>query len=222
MERPNKQQNKRKPRKPDERAVSRMTAAMSRGGDDIDRPPQLSSEIRITKRIRFVNGTFAGVTTFTVSDLLNLYVVALTATTSARLWRSVRLIKLEAWGEPPALGTQSTASLSICGIGVGPENYVSDIASGVKPSHVKWMPVLLAQNGLWQQTGQNENLGLFTVACPATGCTLDLTLEAIFADAEDAAVAGPVPAAAAPGRVYMTALDGIGGNYVPVDYTNLP
>lgn len=175
----------------------------------------------MVKKIRF-QCTATGTYTITKKNILQLYVMAATASTSFRLWRSARVLKVEAWGQPAQLGA-ATLETSITGVGVGPENCASDMSTGVTPAHVVWRPAQHAQNGMWFQSGANEADGLFALAVSSFQTVVDLTVEVIFADQFDPAVAGEVPAAATAGTIYMDYLDGLSsGKFQPVDYVPLP
>jgi len=166
--------------------------------------------------------TTASTYTITKKNILQLYVMAATAVTSFRLWRSARVISVEIWNQPIALGGANLET-SVSGIGSGPENVKSSFASGVTPAHIRWSPVPLSQNGLWFETGTNENDGLFAIVLNSSQAVIDVTLEVIFADQFDGQQAGEVPAGAAAGGIYMDYLDGIAsGKIAPVDFTTLP
>jgi hypothetical protein len=211
------------------RGFAPLTARKRSRGPSFDQPPQLKPEIRLSKIFRYQRtGVASGAAVpITAGDLLNIYVVALTATTTARLFRSVRLQKVEAWCPPTALGAAAQNQISIVGDGLGPENVASDIAMGVRPGHVVWRPPKKSQIELWFQSGEAEANAVFEINQSAPqGTIIDVTVEFIMADSFDGAVAGPVPAAATAGLVYVVPLDGnIGAGaslYTPVDYATLP
>jgi hypothetical protein len=193
-----------------------------------DEPPQLSPEIRLSKIIRYQrSGNAAGGNIpITAGNLLNTFVVAITAATTSRLIRSLRVVKVEAWQPPIALGAGAQALLSITGTGLGPENVSSDLAMGIRPAHIVWKPLPLSQVGLWLESGEAEANGIFVFdAAVLQGTIVDVTIEFILADIADSAVAGPVPAGATAGQLYVPPLDGnigAGALFVPVDYTLLP
>lgn len=192
------------------------------GMGGISRPPQLRPELRLVKTIRFVAASSGSSVVLTAKNFLQLFVVALTASTSTRLLRSIRLIKMEAW----SIGAIGGASedIRISGIGNGPANTRADASMGVTPAHVTWRPAPQSRSALWYDVGVNETDELVEMFFP-TGAIVDVTLDLIIMDiSEQAVVAGPVPASAAPGAVYCCTLDGNGltGALDPVDYTTLP
>lgn len=185
-------------------------------------PPQLHPEIRISKIVRY-QCSATGTYNIPASSLLNTFVIALTAVTTTRVFRSVRLAKVEVWGQPIALGASLQQAREIAGTGAGPDNASSDVPVGTEPAHLVWRPLPLAQNGLWQESGVGEATNLLSLTLQ-TGDIIDVSMEAVFSSLADAgSVAGPIPAAASPGEWYAVPLDGLAGSKLdPIDYQTLP
>lgn len=176
----------------------------------------------MAKVFRFASNLAMSDTSITVANLLNLLVVALTAATTTRLFRSIRLRKVEAW----AIGAQSAASevIQISGLGDGPANFRSDVSMGITPAHVIWRPAPMSRSSLWYDTGSSEADNLFDITVPVSAI-VDVTVEFIVQNPEVAGpAAGPIPAGATPGSLYGCTLDGGGlaGHLVPSDYVLLP
>jgi len=185
--------------------------------DDLG-PFQTDPAVRTTKVLKFECGT-SGTYTLLTSTLLELLVVANSATTTSRLFESARLVKVEAW----SLGLLGAAPevISIAGFGVGPENRQSSMSMGIKPAHVVWKPAPLSFDGLWQSNGVGETNTLVELVLPSTAM-LYVTIEFIM-QCDDAVVDGPVPAGAVVGQIYGVPLDGFAsGKIVSQDFPNLP
>jgi len=186
-------------------------------------PKQLAPDVRFSKTFRYNSSSAAASDEVTVGNLLQLMVVALTVTTTARLWRSVRLVRVEAWSIGAIGGTPEI--IRIVGVGDGPQAVASDMSMGVRPAHVVWRPPARSRSSFWYDTGSGEADGLFELTAPS-GTILDITLEVLMVNNFDTggATAGPVPAGASAGAVYLCSLDGNGltGKFVPEDYLLLP
>lgn len=185
-------------------------------------PKQLAPDVRFSKTFRFASAVNVAVTV-TVANMLQLMCVALTATSSVRLFRSIRLVRVECWAIGAIGGAPEVVRVS--GIGDGPQSVASDMSMGVRPAHVVWRPPARSRSSLWYDTGSSEADGLFEIDAPS-GTVFDLTLEVLMVNNFDSgsATAGPVPAGASPGAIYLCSLDGNGltGKFVPEDYLLLP
>lgn len=188
-----------------------------RGGvGGLEHPPQIHPAISGSKVFRFAVVGADTQTQVTQTELLNMVVVATTATASSRIFSSVRLRKVEAWAAP--VQGNAPQLISIAGIGAGPENRKSDSSMGVTPAHVRWNPAPNSVADLWFETGASS--AMFELTVP-TNATVDVSIDYVL-NCEDTPTAGPVPAGATAGTWYGVPLDGLGGNVQPFDYTLLP
>ena len=192
------------------------------GPSDLGHPPQINPSIRLVKVFRFQTNATAAVN-ITAALLLDLLAVGNTAGTNAyRLFRSIRVHKVECWG----IGAIGAASeyISVTGAGVGPENRRTDTSMGVTPAHVAWRPAPGSQSSFWRQTGTSETDVMFVLNLPGS-CVVHLTLEFIMQCADGAATAvsaANTPAAATVGTLFCANLDGkTSGKIPPQDYTVL-
>jgi hypothetical protein len=188
----------------------------------MSRPPPLRPELQLSKIFRFqTNGP--GGSTVTVANLLNVLVTAVTAGTTARLIRSIRLRKVEAWSIGALGGTSE--NIQIVGFGDGPSNMRSDSSMGVTPAHVTWRPAPASRSALWYDSGVSETDNLFSIDYPQSAI-VDVTLELILASGIlTPGIAGPATAGATALNVYGCTLDGTGrtggGKIQPVDFSAL-
>jgi len=193
-------------------------------GNGVPRPPQLVPEIRVSKIFRYQSNAAGTQTLITVANLQALLVFALTATTTTRLFRSIRLRKVEVW----AIGAQNAASerVAVTGGGDGPANTKADVSMGVTPAHVVWRPAPQSRSALWYDSGSSEASNLIELDYP-NSAIFDVTVEFIMVDsAENGPVPGPATAGATAGTLYGCTLDSTGrtgsGKLQPQDYTPLP
>jgi hypothetical protein len=184
----------------------------------LSHPPQIRPAISGSKTFRFQGQSSQTNQAITQANLLDMLVMALSSTTTALLFNSVRLRKVEMW-VAPAQGSGG-AVLACAGTVAGPTNRKSDASMGVTPAHVKWNPAPNSISDLWYEAG-SASQSLFTLTYVADAI-VDVTIDYIIA-CDDTAIAGPVPAGATPGTIYGVSLDGISSNQLqPVDYAILP
>jgi len=183
--------------------------------------PPFTPTIRTIHKFRFVNGTNAGAFTIVRQNLMNLVLYTPTATTSVRLFEAVRLVGLELWSSPTALGSQAS-ELALEWLGEnGPSTLVSDSAIGVSPAHIRSRPPPRSSCEWWSMSGQQEADDQFTLILPANS-TIDVTMALRVVETE-APTSGDVPAGATVGQLYGNYLDGkISGMLMPVGWTVLP
>jgi hypothetical protein len=186
----------------------------------IPHPRSFDPSIRVTKTFRFRANAGTNVFyTITTKNLLQLLVMANSSTTSWRLVQSLRIVRVETWADP-AIG--SAGSVAVTGIGVGPENRVTDQSMGVQPAHVVWRPLPGAQNSFWLQNGATETNSQFEILA-STGQVIDLTLELILQCDDTPTANGDTGSGLTNGTLYLNYLDGLtSGVLQPVDYVPLP
>jgi hypothetical protein len=186
-------------------------------GSALSHPPQIRPAIAASKTFRFaVTGSPVAQSVITQTELANLLVVATSSTATSRVFSSVRLRKVEAWALP-VQGNQPQ-SVSISGIGAGPENRKSDQSMGITPAHVRWNPAPNSVADLWFEVG--GSLNMFEITAP-TAAVVDVSIDFIQ-NCADTATAGPTSVGATAGVWYGVPLDGLGNFVLPVDYVLLP
>jgi len=183
--------------------------------------PPFTPTIRTIHRFRFLNGTEAGTYTITRAQLLNLILYTTSTTATVRLFEAVRLVGLELWSSPAALGSQAV-QLSLEWLGEnGPSTVLSDISIGVSPAHIRSRPPPRSSCEWWSMSGQQESDNLFVLTIPAN-TTIDVTLALRFVENE-APTSGDAATGATLGRIYGDYLDGAtSGSLAPVGYVILP
>jgi hypothetical protein len=183
--------------------------------------PPFTPTLRTTHKFRFVNGANNGTYTITRAQLLNLVLYTPTTSTSVRLFEAVRLVGLEMWSSPAALGSQAS-QLSLEWLGEnGPSTIVSDTSIGVSPAHIRSSPPSRSSCEWWSMSGQQEADDLFVLVIPVN-TTIDVTMALRFVENE-APTEGDAPTGATVGRLYGDYLDGlVSGMLAPVGYIALP
>lgn len=159
-------------------------------------------------KFRFI-GTGGGVAVpITRAQLLNLYTIATTTTNQNRLITAIKLNRVQAWAQPPILGTMATPIVVEWEGNQAPSTIHSDTAVGVRPAYVDTRPPRDASNRWWSISGSNESEVLFRLTVPI-GSIIDITCAIRMAD-DEGAVAGEngTTAAATVGKVYFNYLDG--------------
>jgi len=202
--------------------ISPKKARSSRGSSlgVIPHPRSFDPAIRVFKTLRFRANAGTGVFySITTKNLLQLLVVAASSTGSYRLVQSIRIVRIETWADP-AIG--SAGSVAISGLGVGPENRVTDQSMGVQPAHVVWRPLPGAQNSFWLQNGATESNIQFEILA-STGQVIDLTVELILQCDDTPTANADTGSGMTTGTLYCNYLDGLtSGVLQPVDFQPLP
>jgi len=163
------------------------------------------------------------VDTISGQNLLNLLVVATSATASFRIWGAVRLKEIEMWSAG-ALGTTG-ASLPQNLIGVewfGTTNSymnsvkVTDSSMGIKPAYLRVKPPKESSSDFWiSQGGQSDTTTTLFAINGSIGAVVDVTMLVVLVD-DEAASAGPTTTGMTAGTVYWGYLDGrSSGNIQP-------
>jgi hypothetical protein len=193
----------------------------SRNSPSSGHVPPFIPTLKLSHKFRFLNGTNSGTFTITRARLLNLYLVATSTTTTARLMEAVRLRRVEVWTNPTALGA-APASCSLEWLGVqGSSTVTSDTTMGVTPAHIVCLPPRDSSDVWWSISNTNETDPLFTLILAANS-VVDVTLDLRMVE-QEAPFAGDIPTGAVLGTVYGDYLDGIGSAMLaPVGLTPLP
>jgi hypothetical protein len=173
----------------------------------IPHPPQINKyEIRHNTRLRFTSGVAVS-QSITFADLLDLIVVATSATALVDLFFAVKIRAVEVW-TLPAIGTASTATVIFEGTStalISDQSIHTDTSMGIEPAHVRARPnskSLAANFQEWSTTS-----AAFVLICPP-GSVIDveLTYVGVFVQTQAAQSAG---VGASPGATYLRGLDGL-------------
>jgi len=200
------------------RGRRRNRASLTSQGNSLG-PPEFTPTILSNHKFRFSNA-ISTVATITRKNLLDLVVVAITATTSGRIIEGIRLKKVEVWTQPAVLGSANLTS-SIEWIGENSPSIVhSDTTMGIRPAHVLTRPPPSSSNRWWSMSGFQEIDDLFTITAGAESIT-DVSVAIRFVEMESP-TAGPIPVGATPGQMYGVPLDGIAGNLGMTGFIQLP
>jgi hypothetical protein len=172
-------------------------------------PPQFQPTLKINQRLRYLGNTAGASVNITRGNLLGLYVTALTATTTTKLFAAVKLKRVEIWASPATNAGSSTLTASVEWLGVNaPSTISADSTLGTaRPLHVVAVPPPDSSNRWWSLVGSNESEVLFKLVYPPNA-VVDIIISARLFETETPE-AGDVPAGATAGTLYENYLDGI-------------
>jgi hypothetical protein len=191
------------------------------GGSHGIQPPPFTPTVSYRHKFRFTNGANNGAFAITRANMLNLYLTTPTAITSARIIQAIRLVSVEVWTNPVALGAPpSNCSIEWTGEN-SPSTIVESTGMGVRPAHVFSNPPPSSSNRWWSITGMSESDVLFLLSLPANS-VIDVVADVRQIENEGP-TAGDVPAGATVGAIYGDYLDGlVSGKLSPVGLSPLP
>jgi len=201
---------------------SRRSQKISREVGPRVQPPAFTPTVRTkSHKFRFVNAAGTGGSAINRRNLLNLLLVATSATSSVRIIEGIRLRLVEMWANPTALGSAPN-TLQIEWIGENsPSTVISDTSMGVLPAHVRTTPPPSSSNRWWSMSGSLETDQLFSLVLPAN-TIVDVTVDMRFVE-QEAPTLGDIPVGATLGQLYGNYLDGsTTAVLAPVGYTVLP
>jgi hypothetical protein len=173
----------------------------------IPHPPAIHDySIVHERRLRFVsNGAVAQSITF--QNLLDLLIMATSATTGADLFQAVRIKAVECWCTP-ALGSVSTVEVVFDGgtAGmVGDQRIHTDSSMGIEPAHVLARPAPRTGAALFQESNANA---AFFLDVPQ-GAVVDVLLSFKQPMLGNAVGTQNPLVAATTGAIYARGLDGL-------------
>ncbi len=176
-------------------------------------PPQISSNVRMSHRFRFIaSGAVAGIT-ITSDSLLCCAggIGTVTNSTIALCYESVRLKKVEVWAPPAAQGSAATVSVEWLGQS-SPSIEISDTTISVSQNaHIVGSPPRTSLAAFWQVVASPQNL--FVLTCP-TGSVVDFEADYMFVDRSTAVGTALGLTTVVVGQVYFLALDFKSGTHV--------
>jgi hypothetical protein len=212
MQRTRKQQRKAsRSRRPADRALG--FAGVPEGSKDVPRPPMFRSSLVLRHSFRYkLTAAVTFPTTIDVSsdDVLNAYLMALTATTSARVIYSAKIRRIRMWGPPAALGSASTeVGLDLQGgsttNGFAPSMAFSDSPMGLQSGYIDVHPSDEYAAGWWLSNALTS-IKLFELYGPV-GTIIQLDVDLVLNDSESA-TSGPALTGASAGQIYGRYLGG--------------
>lgn len=172
----------------------------------ISHPPQLNGvNIVHGTTLRFV--TNAAVSqNITTSNLLDMMLVATTATAGSRLFQAVRVRRVSIWATP-VIGGATSVSLEYAGLTagvVGDQIIHTDTSMGVQPAHVSAKPSGRSTASAFQV---GNAINLFYLTCPS-GSVVDVELSFRNTFVSGVSVDNALVGATA-GATYLRGMDGL-------------
>jgi len=182
---------------------------LSRGA--IMHPPQFSPTFKILgKRLRFQATAASPGLQLTMIHFGDLWCLSTLATQATQIASHCRLKAIEMWAPPAASLVPVTVAIDWTGGtvgGFGKSTRVSDTAVGsAQPAHIRSSPPLNSQIAQW--FAANSNTEVCRISFPA-GAIIDITYDVVVRDDASVAIVTGAVAGAAPGAVYVRALDSV-------------
>lgn len=188
-------------------------------GRSIPRPPPFVPTLSLEHVFRFQNGSNSGNFDITRAMLLNLLQVSTSNTVSYRAFNAVRLVRVELWSNPTALGAAPNEIALQWNSPYAPSTEMTDESMGIVPAHIRASPPKDASSRWWCLTGFNETDKVFKITV-AANCIIEVTLELRSYDSNDTAVVGDGASALNTGFWYGGYLDGrTSGKLSSIGYT---
>jgi hypothetical protein len=173
----------------------------------ISHPPQIGNlNVRHSTRMRFILNAAMVDQSVTFQNLLDIFLIASSATTGYDLFDSVRIRAIEIWAIP-VIGNATTCSVTWLGTVVGQAGQsktVTDTSMGVQPAHIRATPGPRSAQSLYQQSGT----GLCCQLTAPAGSVVDMELSFSARFASGVAAQNPLVAASA-GVLYVRGFDGL-------------
>lgn len=183
-------------------------AGGARNGGGTAFPGPLSATVQVDKVIRFKAATAMSAAVVAITDLLDLFCVATSATAAYQLPSAVKLRRIEMWAPPASDSSSVVLSIedvvSASGVG-GPSRIKEDVSMGAtRPAHVTWKPAPGSTQSMWGSTVVSG--ALVEITGPA-GTVIDVHLSWVLQDGESPLTVSGVVAGATVGRVYIRSLN---------------
>lgn len=164
---------------------------------------------QLTHRQKFrFQCTTAGTQGVTFADLLDMYLVATSATAVYDVFDAVRLHSVEIWSAPVSFGAPLSISLEFnggtaAGI-VGDARAFSDTSMSSEPAHLHCKPGARTSNGMWNESSANI---AWTMTLPVNAIIdVDCSFRNLVSAPQLAQV---VAVGATTGQFYYRGLDGV-------------
>jgi len=200
----------------------RRSATNRRSNNHSMAPPPYHPDTVVGRTFRFQAAEALDYVAVSSTDLLNLMVMAKTATTTARLIAAIKVRHVEVWGAMSSSLIPVTASVEFTRTGdVGSKrDLFSDTSMGSnRPAYVSAKPSSKSAAGMWASTAGTA-AEIFRLSCPDNSI-IDVHVTMTLFNVDDA-VAGPGAAGATAGTVYYAPLSGASAETLPVSATVLP
>lgn len=181
-------------------------------------PPQIKSNVELNHRYRFTS-TSATPTALTGNSIL-CCAGAMGTNTNAfvtSLFNTARIKLIEIWTPPASQGAAATCSVDWVGYGNAPNREFSDTTVSVAtPAHVRTSPPQLSLASFWL----NNTIGSVCTITAPVGSIIDIALELILSDDDEASQTVVAVATAVVGTSYYMSLDpNATHRFVPVSLT---
>jgi len=186
-------------------------------------PPPYRPDIVMGRIFRFQAASALDGVSVTDTNLLNLVLMAKTATTSARFFTSVKVRQVEIWGAMASDLVPVTASVEFTRYGYsGSKKEIhSDTSMGsTRPAYVSARPSKDSLARMWTSTTSETSTEVFNVSCPDNSI-IDVHISFVIANGEPAS-SGPNPTGASTGKIYYCPLSGASSETLPVASAVLP
>jgi hypothetical protein len=170
-------------------------------------PPPIRPQLTHRQRMRF-QCTTAGTQSVTYADLLDLYLVATSATAVYDVFDAVKINFVEIWSAPVSFGAPLSCALEFnggttAGI-VGDARAFSDTSMSGEPAHIKCVPSPKSSTGMWNESSGNTAWTMTT----AVNAIIDVDVS--FRNLISPPQLGQVVAVGATaGQFYYRGLDGV-------------
>jgi len=187
----------------------------------VPHPPSFQSTFQVAKVLRFIASAALVNVDISFVDLLDLVVMATSATAGYQLFSAFKLGKVSIWGPMAAALTPVTASIEYSPIGTagigGPQRIWSDTSMGAtEAAYVSKAPPKESAQSKWQT--DNAGTAFFRLNGPI-GSIVDLAITYVMQNGQTPQVASTVLAGATVGQIYVRALDSNGATLLtPVSY----
>jgi len=188
-------------------------------------PPTFDASIAFSHRFRFESSAALARVPVTDKDLLDLLVMATSATLAYELCSAVRLRSVKIWGPMASSLTPVTAAIeynSINSVGA-PSDVRSNTSMGaMKAAALSYSPPAQSLASFWQNGRDTASpVTLFYLTGPANA-VVDIGLDLRIQNGQEQTSAGGAVAGATTGAVYCRALDSNGSSLlVPVSYPTI-
>jgi len=187
-------------------------------------PPPFQSTIQFTKIYRFVASAALANEVVAISDLMDLVIVATSATTAVNLASAIKLAKVDIWGPMAQDLKPVTCSIEFPAVGTpglgGPQRIWSDTSMGSSTAaYVSKRPPDRSPQAFWQGTYSND---VFIILNGPIGSVVDISMTSVVQNGESPQSPTAAVVGATPGQVYVRALDSLNnGLLVPQSYPTI-
>lgn len=175
-------------------------------------------DVVIGHTFRFTTSSAAANVAVSQADIMDLVLMAATATSGYRLFASAKVRRVDVWspGTAGAIGTASVEFLADTSVAGSRHQLVSDSTMGTaRPAHVSAVPAVGSLAAMWMSDAVTSSL--LQITC-AAGSIVDVAVTFTLRNNESASAVASLSGLTA-GQVYCHPLDGHSGQFVPVAWT---